>query len=159
MQRTIEQAVRNIARRYLDALRDDNASTREDAARALGELRTIETMEPLIALLNDPVPKVQIAAAEALGKIGDPRALPALEQKAMESSVAGVALGKRVVPVIRSGVGRVCVQAAASIRQGDKAQLPRSASAVELNTESLPRAASSSDAGLKIDMLPRAATD
>lgn len=127
MQRTTEQSVRNIVRRYLEALGDDQARVREDAARALGELRATETMEPLIGLLTDPIPKVQIAAADSLGRMGDPRALLALEQKAITRGAA-------------HDVRAACSKAAAQIKSGDKAHLPRSAAAVELNTDTLPRA-------------------
>lgn len=53
---------------------------RSFAARTLGALRADRSCEPLVDALGDPCPDVRADAAEALGKIADPRALPALLQ-------------------------------------------------------------------------------
>lgn len=56
------------------ALHDTDASVREAAARALGQLPTVEPSvgEALIGLLQDPEAKVRRAAAQALGRAGWP---------------------------------------------------------------------------------------
>ena len=55
-----------------------DASIRSAAARALGELKDVQAVEPLIATLKDSDSKVSELAAEALGKIGDARAVEPL---------------------------------------------------------------------------------
>lgn len=65
-------AVKNGSRRAL---------SRHDAVAALGELRATEAMEPLIEIIERERDESLVsAAAVALGKIGDKRALPSLEK-------------------------------------------------------------------------------
>jgi len=58
------------------AARGEEPETRRDLATALGRLRDGEALDPLVAMRNDPDPKVRRAAAEALGYT--PGAGPAL---------------------------------------------------------------------------------
>lgn len=51
---------------------------RQRAAQQLGALRAAQAVVPLIACLRDRSDRVQAAAAEALGRIGDPHAVTAL---------------------------------------------------------------------------------
>jgi len=53
---------------------------RAAAADALGKIGNPEGVEPLLEALKSGFPEVQCAAARALGLLGDPRALPALER-------------------------------------------------------------------------------
>ncbi|MFH1137419.1 MAG: HEAT repeat domain-containing protein [Pseudomonadota bacterium] len=64
------------------ALNDRDASTRMIAARALGKIGGFEAVPALIALLEEPCgPRcLKANAAAALGKIGDARAMRALEK-------------------------------------------------------------------------------
>jgi uncharacterized repeat protein (TIGR01451 family) len=61
-------------------LEDKDVYARGSAASALGNLRAVETVEPLIALLKDQSVYrfARICAAEALGKLGDKRAIEPL---------------------------------------------------------------------------------
>lgn len=151
MRRATEQAVRNIVQRYVEALRDESADTRRDAASALGELRADEAVTPLMALLVDPMPEVQIAAVAALGKIADLRAVPALEEKGRELSVWAL------VDSRSQQVRAACLEAAERIKNGDKGRLPR-ASAFDAGTGTLPRSAWP-ETELNNDTLPRATSD
>jgi hypothetical protein len=51
---------------------------REAAAEALGAIRDVRAVEPLIACLGSPQSTLRRAAASALGRIADPRAIDAL---------------------------------------------------------------------------------
>ncbi|MEE8462536.1 MAG: HEAT repeat domain-containing protein [Acidobacteriota bacterium] len=65
----------------LNALSDHSTKVRAEAALALGRLGTREGVSPLSRmLLEDPVPLARDAAAQALGKIADDRALTALRE-------------------------------------------------------------------------------
>jgi len=59
-------------------LQASNPALRKQAAQQLGEFRVSQAVAPLIACLRDRRYRVQVAAAQALGSIGDPAAVPAL---------------------------------------------------------------------------------
>jgi hypothetical protein len=67
-------AVRDI----LPRLDDPDGDVREEAARALGRIKSAEAVEPLIKHLNNPESGIRVQAARSLGQIGDRRALPYL---------------------------------------------------------------------------------
>jgi HEAT repeat protein len=82
----------------LDALKSPSDSIRENAATALGRIKSREAVAPLIELLSESEWKVRRSAAEALGQIGDKRAIEPLihslrdnvekvQQEAVESVV------------------------------------------------------------------------
>lgn len=79
-----QEALKRIQDFYLEpmlnALQDQAWTMRKEAAEILGQLRETYAVEPLteILLKEDEDPRVRKAAAEALGKIGDKRALGAL---------------------------------------------------------------------------------
>ena len=81
-------------------LKDKDRSVRENAAKALGEIKDARAVEPLIIALKDNSPGVRHKAAEALGKIGDTRATNALMYASENDNDTGVryiaakALGK-----------------------------------------------------------------
>ena len=60
------------------ALQSPDDDTREEAARALGELKDPRAVTPLISALEDPNHYVRREAAKSLGRLGDERAIPAL---------------------------------------------------------------------------------
>ena len=62
----------------LAGLRDENPESRAQAAKTLGIRQAKEAVEPLIALVGDEQERdvVKQAALEALGRIGDQRAVP-----------------------------------------------------------------------------------
>lgn len=65
----------------LSALSDHAGRVRSEAARSLGNLGAHEGISPLTRmLLEDPVPEVREAVAEALGNIADDRALASLRE-------------------------------------------------------------------------------
>lgn len=62
-----------VARLY-----DPDSEVREEAARALGRIKSLDAVIPLMNELDDPDSTIRSQAALALGKIGDKTALPAL---------------------------------------------------------------------------------
>jgi hypothetical protein len=67
----------------LEHLRNPDEQARVDAVVRLGRLKAQRAVDPLAATLaGDSSPKVREAAAKALGMIGSPKALPALERAA-----------------------------------------------------------------------------
>jgi len=58
-----------------NALTDQDPQVRIQAALALGELRSTESVEPLISALGDGEENVQMYVADALGEIRDARAV------------------------------------------------------------------------------------
>ncbi len=68
----------------LDALRTEvNSSVRLEIIKAISAFPKEEVIETLIRLLTDRDEDVRVVAAIALGKIGQPHAIPALEQMAL----------------------------------------------------------------------------
>jgi HEAT repeat protein len=63
----------------IEALKNDDANIRWEAARALGAMRDPRTVDPLLEALSDPDPDVRRKAALALAKTRDRRAVAALK--------------------------------------------------------------------------------
>jgi HEAT repeat protein len=59
-------------------LKSPNASTRQDAAAALGKSRRREAVTPLAALVRDPEARVRLEVVRALRALRDPSGVPAL---------------------------------------------------------------------------------
>jgi HEAT repeat protein len=59
-------------------LKSPNASTRQEAAAALGKSRRREAVTPLAALVRDPVARVRLEVVRALRALRDPSGVPAL---------------------------------------------------------------------------------
>ncbi|MEI6872271.1 MAG: PVC-type heme-binding CxxCH protein, partial [Verrucomicrobiota bacterium] len=59
-------------------LKDKDAEVRAQAAKTLGDLKTVAAAEPLTVLLKDPSPRVCSFAAIAVGRIGHKAAAPLL---------------------------------------------------------------------------------
>lgn len=69
--------------RLMQQLADPNEHVRADCVMQLGRLRAQSAIDPLAATLaGDRSPVVREAAARALGLIGSPKAMPALQQAA-----------------------------------------------------------------------------
>jgi hypothetical protein len=85
-------------------------SQRRHAIVALGELAYRGAVEPLSALLADGDVHLRVAAARALGEIGDPAALPAL-RAALED-------GERTTQNEEVTVGEVAAKAIRQIEEG-----------------------------------------
>jgi HEAT repeat protein len=64
----------------IQALRDDNGSVRESAAKTLGNINDTRAVEPLIQVLSDNDSVVRDYAAQALGDLGDTMAVKPLIQ-------------------------------------------------------------------------------
>lgn len=70
--------------RCLQQLRDPDERVRADSVLQLGRFKALSTVDPLAATLaGDRSPMVREAAARALGLIGSPKALPALQHAAV----------------------------------------------------------------------------
>jgi HEAT repeat protein len=63
---------------FIPCLKDDRWRVREQAAKALGNLKDPQAVQGLIIACRDRDGAVKSAAAEALGKIGDAKAVPTL---------------------------------------------------------------------------------
>jgi HEAT repeat protein len=59
-------------------LKSPNASTRQDAAAALGKSRRREAVTPLAALVRDPEVRVRLEVVRALRTLRDPSGIPAI---------------------------------------------------------------------------------
>ena len=59
-------------------LKSPNASTRQEAAAALGKTRRREAVTPLAALVRDPEARVRLEVVRALRALRDPSGIPAL---------------------------------------------------------------------------------
>jgi predicted amidophosphoribosyltransferase len=71
----------------ISALADSNGNVRRLAASALGKLRAVSGVEPLLKLLaSESGPQVRQYAIKALGAIGDERARPVLERLSNDSA-------------------------------------------------------------------------
>ena len=96
------QALANIGSTAIEALTSllDQETTRLLAVQALAVIRRSETITPLLAVVNDPSPKIRAIAVEALGSFHDPRIPPVLIHKlgdlaAAVRKEAVIALGMR----------------------------------------------------------------
>ncbi|MCA9905002.1 MAG: HEAT repeat domain-containing protein [Anaerolineae bacterium] len=72
-----EEALRILI--YVVSNKHEDLIVRGRAALMLGNMRDTRAVEPLIEALAAPGYQTPLFAAEALGKIGDPKAIPALE--------------------------------------------------------------------------------
>ncbi len=103
--------VLSSAERLKAMLQSADADEREASAYILGEIRVKNFYHPLLALIVDPVEKVQIAAIRAAATIQTTELLPALvyrlEQAATrtEASEALSAFGASALTVLRSVLG------------------------------------------------------
>jgi len=77
---------------------------RQAAARGLGKAGRSDFLPGLIAALGDPAWEVRVAVVSALGQIGDPQALPAVELLTNDSSVRGMADYDTAVKRLRNAV-------------------------------------------------------
>ena len=72
------QQTRQAVPLFISSLKNPSAAEREGAAEALGIIRDVRGVRPLIDVLADEQPGVRKAAAWALGRIGDARAVRSL---------------------------------------------------------------------------------
>jgi hypothetical protein len=79
----IQNASQPDVDRYVQQLRDPDERTRADGVLQLGRLRVVAKVDSVAATLaGDRSPVVREAAARALGLMGSPKALPALQRAA-----------------------------------------------------------------------------
>ena len=65
----------------IEALRDPSFTVRQEAIHSIGRMPAEdELVDALIGVLEDPESELNISAARALGRIGSPRAIPALRR-------------------------------------------------------------------------------
>jgi len=103
---------RGAAGPYKD-LADPDPAVRSNAAVRLGESKSKDAVDTIVAALNDPEETVRVDLIRALGEIGDPKAVPAVVRSASDP-LSGVrmaacqALGKladpRGVPALESAL-------------------------------------------------------
>lgn len=114
----------------LGTLGDHSAKVRAEAAKSLGYMKVHEGVGPLSKmLLEDPVPLVRDASAEALGNVADDRALSSLKEaladldydtrrRAMEALEK---MGDRAIPLfieaLQEGGKEAAAQAAAALER------------------------------------------
>lgn len=122
--------VHSPIKELISALSDHrNPQTRQAAALALGRIGGShsdgrQAVKPLLAILQDPVETVRIAAVTALGQIGAPQAVPSIlpflkQASVLERRCAAEALGKIGAPqavepligALRDDSHRVCLAA------------------------------------------------
>jgi len=73
--------VQTVAPALLSLLADPDSLVRSEAVDALGSLRYTPAVDPLIGMLQrDEDPVARASAAEVLGELGQPRALPVVSQ-------------------------------------------------------------------------------
>jgi HEAT repeat protein len=83
------------------ALRDERPEMRDAAAWALWALPDRRSVNALIVTLDDPYEYARGSAAAALGRIGDPRAMPALKRLASDPTNVVSRYGQTVGEVAR----------------------------------------------------------
>ncbi|MDA2939159.1 HEAT repeat domain-containing protein, partial [Acidobacteria bacterium AH-259-A15] len=114
----------------LNALSDHSTKVRTEAALALGRSGTHEGVSPLSRmLLEDPVPLVRDAAAQALGNIADDRALTTLREALIDldhdtrrsAMLALEKMGEKAIPLLLEALHgdskEAAVQAASALER------------------------------------------
>jgi putative heme-binding domain-containing protein len=74
-------------KKIIAALKDKDPRVVMQAERELGTRRVDQAVKPLLSLLNSPNAAVRFRAATALGRIGDPAAVPALMKSLDEKNL------------------------------------------------------------------------
>ncbi len=83
--------------RLLSAFEDPDGDVREAAALAVGHLRVARAVRPLLELLDkERDDELQIIVLVALGQIGDPVAVPAIEKRALGTFFSRPATNVRI---------------------------------------------------------------
>jgi len=104
------------------ALRDPAEAVRVAAAKSLGELRELRTLEPLAAALEDTSRNVRLAAIEALGCFANRRLVPLMlvllqEEQDPETIVAILhAIGTTREPSVEKQIADYCGHVDARVR-------------------------------------------
>jgi HEAT repeat protein len=84
MQTPVQAVAAGDINQHLQLLADPDERTRADSVMQLGRMKAARAVDPLAATLaGDRSPLVREAAARALGLIGSPKALPALQHAAL----------------------------------------------------------------------------
>lgn len=90
-------------RKLIEVLKTANDDAREAAADALRWAADQTAVEPLIGALADPVYGVRVWSADALGRLGGPRAFEALEQKLRAGDDNYFAMGSLIDSIAKFG--------------------------------------------------------
>ncbi len=106
----------------IERLNDENKDVRLFSVRALGEVGEADALSPLKSLLNlEPDREVKIAAAHALGQLGDNRGLPVALQAATSNDTDIQRTGLRAL----GAIGQVNEQVKAAVRAAYNSDNPR----------------------------------
>lgn len=76
--REIDEQLPNDMASLVVKITDQDHLVRRQVAERMGSLGDSAAAEPLMSLINDEHPEVRATAAFSLGRLGDPRALPAI---------------------------------------------------------------------------------
>lgn len=95
----------SYAEKLVRALHHPEPTVPIRAAAILGKLGSQAAVEPLIELADSASdPYIQEAAVEALGKIGEPQAVPCLERLSREGPLRVRAAAKQALRILRGRV-------------------------------------------------------
>lgn len=120
----------------LKLLDDADAEIRAQATKILGDRQFDCAYEPLIAMLNDPSPRVQYFAAQGLGKFGRRDAIPAIVNRLAQNAdedlalrhacimgLAGSAKDKTLVELAKHESPSVRIAAVVALRRHNSAEV------------------------------------
>lgn len=97
----VDDDSRTYEQKLVAALNHPLSETRARICWMLGQNKVVGAVPHLLHILVDPDLFVRVAALQALGEIGDERALPALERFAADKSVLIRAAAQEAVKQIR----------------------------------------------------------
>jgi HEAT repeat protein len=97
----VDEDSRTYEQKLVAALNHPLSETRARICWVLGQKKVVGAVPHLLHILVDPDLFVRVAALQALGEIGDERALPVLERFAADESVLIQAAAQKAVKQIR----------------------------------------------------------
>jgi hypothetical protein len=91
-----------VSQKLKDGLTNESPKVRIVAAMGVAKTKDTTARTLLEPLLKDPDAAVRAAVVEALGRIGDPASVPAIEAIAKDSDETVLAVIKRVLPALKA---------------------------------------------------------
>ncbi len=110
-----------VVQSLVEALNDSSPEVRQEAVRALANIRTEKAFEPMVRALKDSDADVRQQAAQALGQLGDPRAVDPLLRTLEDSNAevraeAACALGELGAKQASGALARALKDATVEVR-------------------------------------------